>query len=78
MANGKIIIELSPGLVGGPEQIKIDMQDIPSGWIGATQILQEAIKASTLKAFEQIAQAVQADQPRIQVASGLPSPRLVR
>ncbi len=72
MANPRIIIELSKNLVGDGEQLKIDHADIASGWIGVTQILQEAVKASTLKAFEQIAQAFQQEQPKIELAQTMP------
>ncbi len=72
MANPKIVIEVTRNIVSNLEQVKIDHADVPAGWVGVSQILMEALKASTIKAFEQLVQMGQEQQPKIELANRMP------
>ncbi len=54
MANPKITIQVIRNFLTGQEEIKIDHENIPTGWPVVAHIMVKAQEAAMLQAFQQL------------------------
>ncbi len=74
MANPKITIQVIRNFLTGQEEIKIDHENIPTGWPVVAHIMVKAQEAAMLQAFQQL---MASQEKAVVVANKMPDKRLI-